>query len=308
MAITGMVLVMFAACNPEENLPGGADNMVLKTLPVGMDSTILNFPYDSLSLEEMEGLAFMREEELLARDVYTFLAGLYTVPIFSQIASSEDFHSEMVLSLLNKYALPDPAATHVAGVFSNADLQSLYNTLVGIGDDSLFSGLMVGALIEETDIADLDAHLSTVVGNEDILFVYGKLRQGSIHHIKAFTKLLKIQFGYIYTPQVLSQADYTAIVGNTIPGGGVGTQGHPNVPGWNCDSTGTGFPHGNFGQGNHPPFDSLAFGHHPGNHGNTHPNCDSTGTGPFGGGNPPVCDSTQTGQGHPHGQGHGFGH
>jgi hypothetical protein len=40
-------------------------------------------------------------------------------------------------------------------VFNNAELQTLYNTLLEAGKPSLIDALKVGALVEETDILDL---------------------------------------------------------------------------------------------------------------------------------------------------------
>jgi len=46
----------------------------------------------ALTLEEQKDLTFMREEEKLAQDVYTFLASKWNLRIFSNIARSEQTH------------------------------------------------------------------------------------------------------------------------------------------------------------------------------------------------------------------------
>ncbi len=80
---------------------------------------------EGLSLNEAEGLSFMREEEKLARDVYLTLYDLWGLPLFQNIADSEQAHMDAVKSLLDFYGLDDPAAGQGVGIFTNADLQAL---------------------------------------------------------------------------------------------------------------------------------------------------------------------------------------
>ncbi len=276
----------FTACNSDESLPGTGDEMSLKNLTTTVDSTINNFPYDSLNADETAGILFLREEELVAHDVYASFNVLFPSPIFANITASELQHSELVLALITKYGLADPADAHVAGMFSNADLQILYNDMIEAGNDSLQAAIMVGALIEETDIQDLNEQIALIDGNDDIAFVYDKLLNGSIRHLKAFTKYLLVHYNVVYIPQVLNQTEYDALLATANhpgPGNGFGNgtgHGHPNHGG----------PHGNGGV-----CDSL----HLGPHGNGGV-CDSLHLGPHGNGG--VCDSLHLG---PHGGPHG---
>ncbi|MEE9351910.1 MAG: DUF2202 domain-containing protein [Thiotrichaceae bacterium] len=106
---------------------------------------------NSLTEQEKQSLYFMREEEKLARDVYWKLYDAWGTQTFNSIASSEQTHMDSVLSLLNTYGLEDPAKENI-GVFTNTELQELYNTLITQGLASQINALWVGALIEETDI------------------------------------------------------------------------------------------------------------------------------------------------------------
>ena len=49
----------------------------------------------------------------------------YEAAIFNNISQSEQKHMNSVLSLMNKYGIPDSASTEI-GVFNHSDLQSLY--------------------------------------------------------------------------------------------------------------------------------------------------------------------------------------
>ena len=71
----------------------------------------------------------MREEEKLAHDVYVTLYAQWDLPIFQNISRSEQTHTDAVKTLIDRYGLTDPASSKV-GVFTNPDLQALYNDLV----------------------------------------------------------------------------------------------------------------------------------------------------------------------------------
>jgi hypothetical protein len=144
----------------------------------------------ALSAAEIEGLQFMREEEKLARDVYEYLYDLYGTPIFNNISQSEQRHTDAVLGLLVKYGLEDPVGDNDRGVFTNTELQDLYDTLVGMGSQSLEAALNVGVLIEETDIVDILDTLEQVT-HSDIQRVYENLLNGSYNHWDAFTSQLE---------------------------------------------------------------------------------------------------------------------
>jgi len=176
-----------------------------------VDSCINALPVESLSETEIDALNTMREEELLAKDVYVTLYALYNVPVFNNISKSEAQHALAIGSLMVKYSLPDPALNHVAGVFVNTDLQALYTSLIAQGSTSLIAALTVGATIEDLDINDLQNHIATDVDNQDILFVFGNLERGSRNHMRSFNRQLTAQ-GVTYTPQFISQEFFDQII------------------------------------------------------------------------------------------------
>lgn len=175
-------------------------------------STLATLPVEALSVAEREALAFMREEEKLAHDVYIHLDGLWRgyTRAFDNIANSETSHTESVRQLLLRYSLPDPTATLAAGVFQNTTLQNLYTQLLAAGAVSLVEGLKVGAAIEEIDMIDLNKALLET-DNQDITLVYQNLLKGSRNHLRSFVSNLTKQ-GVTYVPQYMTVADFQAIV------------------------------------------------------------------------------------------------
>lgn len=136
---------------------------------------------------DLASLAFNREEELMARDLYSVFATAYpTARQFSMIARAEQRHTDAVQGLLSRYALPDPAADHVAGVFQDTALQRLYDGWKAEGLTSLAAAYQVGVDLEKRDIADLDRALAGSLP-ADADQVLGQLRTGSEHHLAAFT-------------------------------------------------------------------------------------------------------------------------
>ena len=166
-----------------------------------------------LSDAEIAGLMFLREEEKLAHDVYVTLYAQWGTAVFNSIAASEATHTAQIASLLSKYGLTDPAASNGVGVFTNPDLQALYNQLIAQGSVSLSAALNVGGLIEETDIMDIQTRL-TAVTHSDIQQVYTNLMSGSYNHLRGFVSALA-QIGVTYTPQILDLATYNNIIGGT---------------------------------------------------------------------------------------------
>lgn len=192
---------------------GIADNTTgLATSSAALIATLATLPIEDLSVAEQEFLAFMREEEKLAHDVYIQLDSLWRgyTRVFGNIANSEASHTESVRQLLVRYSLPDPTATLAAGVFQNTTLQNLYTQLVAAGSVSLLDGLKVGAAIEEIDMIDLNKALLET-DNQDITLIYQNLLKGSRNHLRSFVSNLANQ-GLTYVPQYMAEADYLAIV------------------------------------------------------------------------------------------------
>jgi len=143
----------------------------------------------ALTDEEIQWLTYMREEEKLARDVYLSLYDEWNMRIFSNIAASEQKHTDAVKTLLVRYGIPDPAAGKAQGEFTNPDLQDLYDQLIQQGSVSKVEALRVGVFIEETDIDHLNAAIATTTHN-DIKTVYSNLLKGSLNHLDAFESQL----------------------------------------------------------------------------------------------------------------------
>ena len=201
-------------------------------------------PAGDLSQAEAQGLLYLREEEKLARDVYTALYQKWGLPEFQNISASEQMHMDSLKTLLDRYGLADPAQAE-AGVFSNPELQALYNQLVERGSLSAAEAIRVGGYVEEVDILDLQERLSQT-DNADLQHVYNNLLSGSSNHLGAFANLLSMQTGETYQPQVMDQAAYEAAVALGARGGGNSGQG-----GWGQGGRGQG-ARGQGGRGRTP--------------------------------------------------------
>lgn len=167
----------------------------------------------TLTTEEKNDLLFMREEEKLARDVYLTLHDIWGTPVFANIATSEQQHMDAILRLLNTYKLPDPTVGKLVGEFVNEELQALYNALIARGKQSALEALLVGGVIEETDIEDLNAAMATSrLSNIDK--VYQNLLNGSYNHLRAFASNIQSLTGQPYVAQVVSQEIVDSILGS----------------------------------------------------------------------------------------------
>lgn len=135
-----------------------------------------------------ELLAYLIEEEKLAHDVYTVLAQKWGANTFTNILSSEVSHQSQVAGLLPTYGVADPRSSQL-GVFTNAELQALYNKLIAQGSISVTEAYKVGIAIEEMDIQDLKDDMALVT-DQKVLSVMQTLLDGSYNHLAAFQKKL----------------------------------------------------------------------------------------------------------------------
>lgn len=163
-----------------------------------------------LTSSEEQWLVHMREEEKLARDVYTTLGDIWGMRIFSNIAGSEQTHANSVKVLLGRYGLTDPVKDNVVGIFTIPEMQKLYNDLISQGKLSLLEALKIGATVEDLDIYDLDKALSETK-SADIQVAYKNLQKGSRNHMRSFVKSIESQGG-TYSPVYISSSAYNAII------------------------------------------------------------------------------------------------
>jgi hypothetical protein len=211
----GLVLLT-SACQKDTTSTLAADDQMNSAKYTELSETVLlekiaSFTPGVLDSAEISTLTFMREEELLARDIYLSMKALYPLPVFKNIAKSEEVHTTAIKNLMITYNIPDPAVNHQLGVFSNPDLQALYNALLAQGSTSLNDALYVGATIEDVDIFDLQNHIALDVDNTDILFILNNLKNGSKNHLRAFNFQLTVR-GITYVPQYITQAEFDDII------------------------------------------------------------------------------------------------
>jgi hypothetical protein len=211
-----------AAGNNNGNFGNGQGGAGATGTGNGTGTNVLDLPASDLNADEAAALLFMREEEKLARDVYTKLYEVWGVTTFQNIAASEQMHMDEIALLLTRYNLTDPA--QAPGVFTDAKLQDLYTTLVAQGSQSVAEALKVGGAIEEIDILDLQTRLAET-DNADIQQVYNNLLSGSYNHLKAFAGAYSNQVGTAYTAQYLTTEMLNSILSGAT-GNGNGGQGN----------------------------------------------------------------------------------
>lgn len=156
---------------------------------------------------EADMLSWLRQEEKLAHDVY--IALIDKAPPFTNIAASEQTHTDAVKALLLQYGIPDPAASLAPGQFSIPALQALHDALVAKGTRSVLDAITVGLEIEELDIKDI-REMRDIASHADVLAMLSNLERGSRNHLRAFWKQLQ-QNGGTYTPTHLTQAEFDSI-------------------------------------------------------------------------------------------------
>jgi len=194
----------------EQNIEG-----VTPISPDDIEEQLNSINKTSISQTEIDSIIWMREEEKLAKDVYTTLGKVWGLNIFTNISTAEQSHTDSVKTLIDRYGLIDPITDETIGVFQNETFSKLYQELVKQGSISLVEALKVGALIEELDIKDLQERTTTT---SDIDLVFQNLERGSRNHLRAFTRQLSLQ-GETYVPIYISQSEFDEITTSEIERG-----------------------------------------------------------------------------------------
>jgi hypothetical protein len=176
-----------------------------------------------LTIEEQESIVYMREEEKLARDVYLTLGEYFDTNIFRNIAAAEQKHMDRVKRLLDEYSLVDPVTDNTIGVFTNPVFSEFYDSKTN-NDIEIKEAILIGILIEETDIMDLQKAIN-LTDNADIQNVYENLLRGSRNHLRAFVRRLE-SMGIVYEASVLEQSVADAIVNSPTERGSSNKKGN----------------------------------------------------------------------------------
>ena len=204
-------LVVLSGCiNTQENQTSSNEYIIDQSDFVKGNELIKDIPESQLNEEEIAGLVLMREEEKLARDVYNVLGEKWETEIFTNIAKSEQTHTDAIKVLLDRYNIEDPVKDDSIGIFTSPELDELYKNLVEQGESSLLDALIVGATVEDLDIKDLN-ELSAKTNNADIIITYNNLNKGSRNHLRAFMRQINNNDGS-YSPQYISQSEFDDII------------------------------------------------------------------------------------------------
>ncbi|MCC7376875.1 MAG: DUF2202 domain-containing protein [Verrucomicrobiales bacterium] len=153
-------------------------------LTAGVTSLTATLPSLALTPSEANSILYMKQEEKMARDLYTALADQWDARTLQNIAAAEQRHMNAIDTLIAGNGLQDSTPAE-PGKFSIPDLQSLYNELLAKGQASLAGAFAVGVAVEETDIADLKEAIAATTDTAT-LRVFGNLLRGSTHHLAAF--------------------------------------------------------------------------------------------------------------------------
>jgi len=197
----------------------------------------------ALTDSELTSVLRMKEEEKLARDVYSVLSQKWGGQVFANISAAENNHLNAIVLLLTNYGATDTSIGE-AGIFTDAAVQTLYNDLIAKASVSVEEAYKTGALIEEMDIKDLNEALVSTA-NENVILVFDSLLKGSRNHLRAFNRQLTT-LGIVYTSVFISQPDYDLIVNSSME---KGKQYRMNGKG-NGQGNGNGKGKGQKGQGN----------------------------------------------------------
>lgn len=165
------------------------------------------YPMSNLTDAQKYTIAYMWNEEKLAKDIYLELNLIYPTQQLENIATkSETMHQALVEDLVERYDLnitnlvdykenysEEELRAFGPGEFGIQEIQDLYDTLYAEGKQSQQAALEVGCKVEVTDVEDLldEIKIAEEVNAQDLIATWNVLLSGSYSHYWAFDKGLK---------------------------------------------------------------------------------------------------------------------
>lgn len=252
ITLFSLFALTIVSCNNSDEFDNGA-NEPLAVLKVAQEDGVSSFVTpnicpvlnvtDPLTADEIEFLFAMREDEKMAKDLYTAFGAQYPTAVqFSRIATAEATHVAAIETMLTYYEVSFPALTP-AGVFADAEKQAQYDAFLAQGT-TIQGAFEVMALLEEENIAAYKAVEATAT-NANIKLILANMVRASSNHLKAAVRQLTI-LGITYTPTHLDQATFDEVISSAFAQGNMyGQQMGKGNRGGNTNSQ-----KGNMGQGN----------------------------------------------------------
>lgn len=165
-----------------------------------------------LTADEIEFLYAAREDEKLARDLYSVYAAQYPAYLaFKNIAAAESNHIAAIEKIFGYYEIEFPELTET-GVFADAGLQEKYDSLVPAATP--LEAFTIMAYIEEEGIYAYQAVIETTENANIKLFLENMVKASS-NHLKAAVRQITLLEG-TYTPSILDQAAYDEIINSSF--------------------------------------------------------------------------------------------
>ena len=194
----------------QEHLRETMRNMHTQAGTAGGNGTgvdLSQYPLSNLTDAQKYTIAYMWNEEKLAKDLYIELNLIYPTQQLENIGTrSEPMHQALVEDLVERYDLnitnlvdykenysEEELRAFASGEFGVQEIQDLYDTLYAEGKASQQAALEVGCKVEVTDVEDLleEIAIAEEVDAQDLIAVWNVLLSGSYNHYWAFDTGLK---------------------------------------------------------------------------------------------------------------------
>jgi hypothetical protein len=202
LVFLALVFIGFTGCGSSDSTSGSGTTATNQYVDVDA------YPMSTLNNDTKYTIAYMWNEEKLAKDIYLALYNIYpnAQQLYNIATNSETQHEAMVQDLVQKYDLNITNIIDYEQYYSEAELaalapgeyaldaiQSLYNTLYEKGVQTEVDALQVGCMVEVTDVNDLnhDIEVAQASGATDVVAVFESLRKGSYNHYWSFDSALK---------------------------------------------------------------------------------------------------------------------
>ena len=139
----------------------------------------------SLSVAEQQGLIYMAEQQKLLQNIYECMYSNHDEIIFKKNAQSKKQQSLLLSAKIDKYGITNPLTDMVSGEFINPFIQQAYAEFRNGENLDLTDCILYSKAMEEAAIAELEALITEVEGNNDLLETYRKILENSQSNLEA---------------------------------------------------------------------------------------------------------------------------
>jgi len=168
-----------------------------------------------LDVSTASQVLYLHDQEKLALDLNWTFSWKWDEPIFLSLGASERRHMDELYALMEVYGLEPLVNTRSEAVYGADDHEKAWNQLHTRGSTSLLEAYLATAYVEEWNITEIRAIISSA-DEQSLIDTLSRLLAGAEKHLRMLVSHVN-GLGHDYQAQMLSQSDVDNICSGVEP-------------------------------------------------------------------------------------------